>query len=132
MPIDIFRGKHSEYLHSIERIWARYESRRNSLVLYVQASIRLPPAWIRSRLQIQACDLHGNHLTVLRVVWTDVNGSPLHGEAVCPAELRPTDDKPFLVRIGDFVLHAGDCERVLPNDQYAAQATPDPREDRRL
>ncbi|MCC7523036.1 hypothetical protein IT407_04560 [Candidatus Uhrbacteria bacterium] len=132
MAIDIFRGKHSEYLHSIERIWARYEPRRNSLVLYLQASIRLPPAWIHSRLKIQACDLNGSHLTELAMVWTNVNGSPLHGEAVCPSELRPSADKRFLVRIGDFVLHAGESERILPNDQPALQTAFDPRDDRRL
>lgn len=132
MPIDIFRGKHPEYLHSIEHIWARYEPRRNSLVLYLQASIRLPPAWIRSRFQVQACDLNGNHLTVLGMVWTDVNGSPVHGEAVCPSEFRPTEDKRFLIRIGDFVLHAGDSERVLPNIQPIEDQAPDTREDRRL
>lgn len=132
MAIDIFRGKHSEYLHSIERIWARYEPRRGSLVLYLQTSIRLPPVWIRSSLQIQACDPQGNHLTVLGMVWTNVNGSPVHGESVCPVELRPAADKPFLVRIGDFVLHAGECERIVPNDQPVLCAVPDPRDDRRL
>ncbi len=124
---------HSQYLKNIERVWARYESRRNSLVLYLQTSARLPALWVRNCLRIQACDPNGNHLRPLAIVWQNVNGSPLHGEAVCPSEFQPSDDKPFIIRIGDFVLHAGDCERVLPNGEPPLHRAPTyPREDRRL
>lgn len=115
MPSDLFKRKHSEFLHCIERVWSRYIAETHELQIFLQTSRQLPPSWINGYLKVSACNTDGCRLTELPISWSYVSGSPKAGSCPCPSELAPKPESPFIANIGDFVLYAGDCERSLPS-----------------
>lgn len=132
-PIDLFRSKHQQFLHEIERVWPRYRPIQGELEIFLERGSPLPPNWIRRSLRIGACDLSGNNLVLLRLDWTDLEGSVLRAVVrPCPVRFR-TRSVRALVPIGDFVLCAGDFERLIPNQFSLTESDPidhDPRGDR--
>ena len=106
---------HAEFLSALMCAWAYFDAERQLLEVFFECSAELPPHWFREALRIGITDFSGYHLEMISVAWTYLSGNVVRAEAnrfpqhvVPPVGVRTAN-------IGDFVLYAGECERVLPN-----------------
>lgn len=113
---EIFRDKHREFLHLIDRVWVGFDSSRDRLTLTFRVNGRLPPEWVRSlKIELYHEDF-GLQESAEDVVWIDLEGSLLTATCKRPRKLLPDASMPAsgtsVLPIGDVILFAGD-ERFM-------------------
>jgi len=116
--IDLFRDKHREYLHSMDRVWVSYDSGSDRLELSFRCSMAAPPInWLRQLTIVLFHEQYGLQDSFRDLEWIDVGGSQL--TATCPRSkiLFPDGDPSLLsdlVPIGDVVIFSGKDEYEYP------------------
>lgn len=113
--IDLFRGKHREYLDSITTTWVSYRKKSDRLSIMLRCETRLPPTWLQT-LSIEL--FHDTYLaqeTAKDIEWVDRRGSYLTVNCARPKTLIPDH---LLSIIGSEVLPIGDVILYTPNHAY--------------
>lgn len=112
---DQFRGKHYEFLHSIDRAWVALDKERDRLRISFRCDARLPPEWVKA-LAIEffhdSCSLQE---TATDLQWTDTEGTLLVATCARPKSLLLDRD---FNSLGEVNLPIGDVMLSTPNHAY--------------
>lgn len=106
--IDLFDGKHREFLNSMSMVWVGYDKRRDRLRIRIRCNDRLPPTWLRQLSIIVRHDRYSLEETLRGLDWPDLEGSLLVVTSARPIAILP--ERPMseeVLPIGDVILFSG-------------------------